>query len=75
MASVVCADLGVDKAELDSAPILEMSRTVQRSVAKHAAPLTAYLFGIAVARGLQPAEVAERVTELIRRRHGIDWSD
>jgi hypothetical protein len=41
--SMVCADLGVDKAKLDSALILEMARTVKRTVAKPAAPRTAYL--------------------------------
>lgn len=42
--SALCSDLGVDESPLDPALILEVARAVERTVAKPAAPLTAYLF-------------------------------
>jgi len=41
-----------------------MARDVAHGVARPAAPLTAYLAGIAVGRGMKPADVAARVTSL-----------
>jgi hypothetical protein len=73
--SAVCSDLGVNESQLDPALILDMASAVQRTVAKSAAPLTAYLLGLAVGRGLAVADVAQRVEALTLRWHSIDWSD
>jgi hypothetical protein len=73
--SAVCSHLGVDESHLDPALILEMASGVQRTVAKSAPPLTAYLLGVAVGRGLPAADVAKRVGALTRRWRSIDWSD
>jgi hypothetical protein len=73
--SAVCSDLGVNESQLDPALILDMASAVQRTVAKSAAPPTAYLLGLAVGRGLAVADVAQRVEALTLRWHSIDWSD
>jgi hypothetical protein len=73
--STVCADLGIDEAQLNRTMVLNMARDVRRAVMTPAAPVTAYLFGIAVGRGLAPAEAAARLNALTRDWCGIDWSD
>jgi hypothetical protein len=60
----VCAELGLDPAVVDVMAVLDMTRDVAHDVARPAAPLTAYLAGIAVGRGAQPAEVVTKVTSL-----------
>jgi hypothetical protein len=52
--------------------VLDLARDVAHGVARPAAPLTAYLVGLAVARAADPSaalpEVARRVTDLIENR-------
>ena len=49
----VCADLGLDPgAAADLRAVLDLTRDVAHGVARPAAPLTAYLVGVAVGRGL-----------------------
>src|ERR1039458_1018135 len=60
-AAVVCADLGIDAAFADSGTVLDLARDVAHGVARPAAPLTAYLVGVAVRRGLRPPEAAAGV--------------
>jgi hypothetical protein len=62
--AVVCADLGLDAASADSATVLDLARDVAHGVARPAAPLTAYLVGVAVGRGLSLPEAAGRVAAL-----------
>lgn len=64
---VVCADLGIDRP--DPKVILDLAREVAHAVDRPAAPLTAYLAGVAVGRGLDPAEVIGRVIRL-----ALDWA-
>jgi hypothetical protein len=73
--SAVCADLGIEEAQLNRTMVLNMARGVRKAVMVPAAPVTAYLFGIAVGRGLSPVEAAARVDALAREWRGIDWSD
>ncbi|PRX46433.1 hypothetical protein B0I33_10710 [Prauserella shujinwangii] len=73
--SALCSDLDLDPGELDPGLVLAMARDVGRVVAKPAAPLTVYLVGMAVARGLPPAEAARRLGELTQRWPRIDWRD
>lgn len=73
--SALCSDLGLDPGQLDTGLILAMARDAGRAVAKPAAPVTVYLVGMAVARGLPPAEAAHRLGELTERWPRIDWRD
>lgn len=58
--------LGVSDAwsPADRDPLLELTRDVAHGVARPAAPLAAYLAGVAVGRGLTPAEAAARLRAL-----------
>jgi hypothetical protein len=64
----VCAALGLDRADLDARLVLDLARDVAHGVARPAAPLTAYLVGLAVGRGAQPALAAATITELAASR-------
>jgi hypothetical protein len=44
--------------------VLDLARDVAHNVARPGAPLTAYLLGVAVGRGANPAEAAAKLTEL-----------
>ena len=46
-----CAELGLDPAALDVPLVLDLARDVAHGVARPAAPLTAYLLGVAVGQG------------------------
>ncbi len=50
-----CAELGLDPAVLDTGTVLDLARDAAHQVARPAAPLTAYLLGVAVGRG-QPLD-------------------
>jgi hypothetical protein len=73
--AAVCSDLGVDEADLDRSLVLDIARNTRRNVTGQAAPVTAYLVGIAVGRGLPPSEAVARLAALTNRWRGIDWSD
>lgn len=62
--AAVCADLGLDPGSADVRAVLDLARDVAHGVARPAAPLTAYLVGVAVGRGRPLQEVAGRVREL-----------
>jgi Domain of unknown function (DUF6457) len=61
---VACAELGIDPASADTRAVLDMARDVAHGVARPAAPLTAYLLGLAVGRGRPMVESAARLREL-----------
>jgi hypothetical protein len=62
--TAACAELGLDPADVSRDLILDMARDVAHGVARPAAPLTAYLMGLAVGRGAEAADAAERITSL-----------
>jgi hypothetical protein len=62
--AAVCADLGLDPAAADTRAVLDLARDVAHGVARPAAPLTAYLVGVAVGRGLRLPDAAARVQAL-----------
>ena len=66
----VCAELGVDPAALDQKAVLNLTRVVAHTVDRPAAPLTAYLLGVAVGRGLTLPDASDRVRALAAR-----WSE
>lgn len=51
---------------VDADLVLDLAREVAHGVARPAAPLTAYLLGLAVARGTDPAVAAGQLTALAR---------
>lgn len=62
------AELGVSPEDVAVEAVLDVARDVAHNVIRPGAPVTAYLMGLAVGRGADPAEVAERVTAL-----ALDW--
>jgi hypothetical protein len=62
--AAVCAGLGLDPAAVDAKAVLDLAREVAHTVERPAAPLTSYLVGVAVGRGLPPAEAIRRVLAL-----------
>ena len=62
--AAVCADLGLDPSSADLRAVLDLTRDVAHGVARPAAPLTAYLVGVAVGRGLALPDAAGRVAAL-----------
>ncbi|HEX6498546.1 MAG TPA: DUF6457 domain-containing protein [Micromonosporaceae bacterium] len=54
---------------VDTRLVLDLARDVAHGVARPAAPLTAYLVGVAVGRGADPAEVAATISAL-----AANWS-
>jgi hypothetical protein len=63
-AAAVCGELGLDPAALDPRLVLDLARDVAHGVARPAAPLTAYLLGLAVGQGRPPAESAALISQL-----------
>ncbi len=68
--AAVCADLGLDPGSADTKTVLDLARDVAHGVARPAAPLTAYLVGVAVGQGLTLADAAGRISAL-----AAGWAD
>jgi len=63
-AEVVCLEFGLPAGSVNTRLILDLAKDVAHGVDRPAAPLTAYLLGLAVGRG-QPVEAAAaRISEL-----------
>lgn len=62
--------LGLDPTEGDTSQelVLDLARVVAHQVTRPAAPVTAYLLGLAVGRGADPEAAAATLTALAR-----DW--
>lgn len=63
-ADAACRELGLDPASLDVTLVLDLARDVAHGVARPAAPLTAYLLGVAVGQGRPLAGSAARISQL-----------
>jgi hypothetical protein len=59
-----CAELGLDPATVDERLILDLTRVVAHRVDRPAAPLTAFLAGLAAGRGEPLAAVVASLTQL-----------
>lgn len=59
-----CAALGLDPDTVDATAVLDLARVVAHGVARPAAPLTAYLVGVAVGRGTDYATAVATITAL-----------
>ena len=62
--AAACADLGIDLAAVDIRQILDLARDAAHQVDRPAAPLTAYLLGVAVGAGMPADEAAARLRAL-----------
>jgi hypothetical protein len=69
------AELGVGPDELDKDALFALARYVARDVSGAAAPLTFYLLGVAVGRGMSLPDATSRVSTLVERWRGVDWRD
>jgi hypothetical protein len=57
-------ELGLDPAEVPLTLVLDLARDVAHQVGRPGAPVSAYLMGLAVGRGADPAEAAARLSTL-----------
>jgi Domain of unknown function (DUF6457) len=60
-----CRALDLVSEDINSSLVLDLARDVAHDVMRPAAPLTAYLVGVAVGRGMAPAQARDAVAELI----------
>ena len=60
--NTVCAELDVPRPDMNL--VLDLARDVAHGVERAAAPLTAYLYGVAVGRGADPVTAAAALTRL-----------
>jgi hypothetical protein len=66
----VSQELGLSAVPSDTRTILEMTKDVAHNVDRPAAPVTAYLVGIAVGRGKSLPDAIKSVEELANRWEG-----
>jgi hypothetical protein len=59
-----CAELGIDPVTADTRAVLDLAREVAHGVERPAAPLTAYLLGVAVGQGQELRTAAARLSAL-----------
>lgn len=59
-----CGELGLTPADVEAKTLLDVARDVAHRVLRPGAPITAYLMGIAVGRGADPAVAAARISAL-----------
>ncbi|GGL16078.1 hypothetical protein Sme01_30300 [Sphaerisporangium melleum] len=64
--ALVCKELGIDPDRLDRDAVLDLTKDVAHGVARPAAPLTAYLLGLAQGAGTAPADAAVRLSALAK---------
>jgi hypothetical protein len=60
--AAACAELGLSPDDVDTDLVLELAREVAHNTVRPAAPLSTYLLGLAVGRGGDPVELANRLT-------------
>ncbi|ASW57265.1 DUF6457 domain-containing protein [Plantactinospora sp. KBS50] len=59
-------ELGLSTTQVRPQLVLDLARDVAHNVLRPGAPVTAYLLGLAVGRGADPDEAAERLSRLAR---------
>jgi hypothetical protein len=62
----ICTELGLDPKDVNQKTVLNLARVAAHTVDRPAAPLTAYVLGIAVGRGEPLAETAAKLQQLAR---------
>ncbi|HEY7224879.1 MAG TPA: DUF6457 domain-containing protein [Micromonosporaceae bacterium] len=63
--SQIIAALGLPAGAIDRDLVLDLARDAAHGVARPAAPLTAYLAGVAVGRGADPSTVVATIRALM----------
>jgi len=63
----LCAELGLDPKDASQKTVLNLARVMAHTVDGSAAPLTAYVLGVAVGRREPLAETAVKLQQLARR--------
>ncbi|MEU8606688.1 DUF6457 domain-containing protein [Actinoplanes sp. NPDC048791] len=66
--AAACDELGLSPDDVEAKAVLDVARDVAHNVVRPGAPVTAYLMGLAVGRGADPADVAARLSSL-----ALDW--
>ncbi|MGW0803815.1 NTP transferase domain-containing protein [Nonomuraea sp. NPDC002799] len=64
---LACEELGIDPARVDRDQILDLTKEVAHGVARPAAPLTAYLLGLAEGAGTAPEDAVARLVTLAKK--------
>jgi hypothetical protein len=64
----VTAELGLDATDVPVKEVLDVARDVAHNVLRPGAPVSAYLLGLAVAAGADPAEAAAKISALALRK-------
>jgi hypothetical protein len=59
-----CAELGLDPADVPVRTVLNLARVAAHRVERPAAPLTAFILGLAVGRGADPSDATARLNRL-----------
>jgi hypothetical protein len=67
--AAAAAELGLEPGDVPAGLVLDVARDVAHQVLRPGAPVTAYLMGVAVGRGADPAEAAVRLSAL-----ALSWS-
>ncbi|TYC01905.1 hypothetical protein FXF53_11055 [Micromonospora sp. WP24] len=62
--TAACAELGLDPAQVPVPAVLGLAKDVAHQVLRPGAPVSAFLLGLAVGRGADPTETAERLSAL-----------
>jgi len=73
--SAACAELDLSPADVDVRVVLDLARDVAHHVLRPGAPVTAYLLGVAVGRGADPATAAARLARLAAGWPAADAAD
>lgn len=68
--AAACAELDLEPSDVDVPVVLDLARDVAHHVLRPGAPVSAYLLGVAVGRGADPAAAAARLAELAK-----DWPE
>ena len=61
--AAACAELGIDLAAVDLRQILDLARDAAHQVDRPAAPVTAFLLGLAVGGGMPADQAAARLRD------------
>ena len=64
--AAACTELGLEPGDAQTKLVLDLARDVAHGVLRPGAPVTAYLMGVAVGRGADPADAAARLSDLAR---------
>jgi hypothetical protein len=57
-------ELGLQPGDVQTKAVLDVARDVAHQVLRPGAPVTAYLLGVAVGRGADPVDAADRISAL-----------